>query len=342
MKVMDDLTSVTQSWNISDRITSAPIVSPKPIQDCPVYFEANSSCLTNRSPQETFEVLIHYLNKIKRIHIDYQALNNKIKGVYYCSVTDSPCSFMIKLFHAPLERKEKYLLEVQRRQGCCIIFRKFYQQILQALTAEGVVVPFTKTQSLSSKSIVTPELGQIDLDKPTLELLMKSVGKSDTNLEHLREIIRVLATSSNSEQNRALISESFSATYLCETLATILQLSDGEVRRCGATFLGNLATLETLRGEFINKLLGIMFKVLSGSNCDSAGFGLGCSELINRETQRQIGRTLSLFSKTHAKQMSQDPSSSSYLKTLTYLQKSTNDALFQADVLSTLEQMSVH
>jgi len=337
MKVID-MSSVTQSlqsWNISVT-ASAPKVQQKPVQDCPSYFESNSSCLTSRSPREAFEVLIHHLNKMKRIDIEYKPLNNKIKGVYYCHDSGSPCTFHIKLFKAPLGCKEKYLLEVQRRYGCVVVFRKLYQQILQALTAEGIAVPFTKT-AISSSSILAP--GQIVLDKPTLEILMKGV-KSNTNLEHLREILRLLACLSNSAQNRALLVESHSETNLCDLLARVLQLPDVEVRRCGAAFLGNIATVTNLRSELISKLLGTMFNILSGSTCGSAGFGEGCGELIKRETQRQIVRALLLISETHAKQIIQDPSASSYVKTLTNLQ-SSNDPGLRADVLLTLEQLKV-
>jgi len=236
-----------------------------------------------------------------------------------------------------LGTKEKYLLEVQRRYGCVVVFRRLYQQILQALLAEGVAVPFAKT-AISSSSILAP--GQISLDKPTLEILMKGVGKSNTNLEHLREIIRLLALLSNSAENRALLAESNSETNLCDILARVLQLPDVEVRRCGARFLGNIATVANLRSELITKLLGIMFSILSGSTCGSAGFGEGCGELIKREIQRQIVRALFLISETHAKQISEDPSASSYLKTLSNLQ-TTNDPVLRADVLLTLEQMKV-
>jgi len=266
-------------------------------------------------------------------------LSHKIKGVFYDTEGGSPCTFAIKLFKAPLGSKAKYLLEFQRRYGCVVVFRKFYHQILQTLTTEGVAVPLVQSPvSSSSSSIIVP--GQIVLDKGTLEILTRGVGKSGANLEHLREIISVLACLSKSDQNRIVLAESHSTTNLCDILARVLQLPDVEIRRCGATFLKNIATLEKIRGELITKLLGTMFRLLSSSDCGSSGFGGECDELITRETQRQVVRALALITETHAKQIIQDPLSSQYLKTLSNLQASS-DLVLRADVMITLQQMKV-
>jgi hypothetical protein len=318
MKVID-LSSVTQSLESFGFSvpTSSPSKAQKPVGECPPYFECNSSFLTNKPPRETFESLLHVLQK-RNIDHDYKAWNHKIKGVIYDNENSSPCTFNIKLFQAPLgAKKAKYLLEFQRRYGCVVVFRKFYQQVLQTLVAEGVAIPLVPTSSISATSLLAP--GQLVLDKGTLEILMRGVGKSSSNLEHLREIIRLLASLSKSSHNRAVLAESHGTTNLCDILARVLQLPDVEVRRCGATFLGNIAVLEDLRGELISKLLAVMFKILSSSDCGSSGFS-DCSDLMGRETQRQIIRALALITETHAKQVSQDPLFSQYFKALTNLQ----------------------
>jgi len=300
-----------------------------------IYFECNSSFLTNKSPRETFESVLHILRK-RNIDHNYQPLNHKIKGVYYDSENSSPCTFNIKLFNAPLGTKSKYLLEFQRRYGCVVVFRKFYQQLVQALSTEGVAVPLIQMPTMAPSPIVAP--GQIVLDKETLQILMRGVGKSNSNLEHLREIVRLLACLSKSTQNRSVLAEAHSSTNLVEILARVLQLPDVEVRRCGATLLANIAAMEKIRGELISKLLAIMFKILPSSDCGSAGFGEECVELMGRETQRQIGRALALITETHAKQIIQDPLYSQYLKTLTNLQ-SNNDTALRADAIVTLQHL---
>jgi hypothetical protein len=333
-----DMSSVTQSlesFGFSMPTSSPSKPQQKPVGECPPYFESNSSFLTNKPPKEAFESLIHVLQK-RNIDHDYKPLIHKIKGVFYDSENSSPCTFNIKLFQAPLgTKKARYLLEFQRRYGCVVVFRKFYSQILQTLLVEGIAIPLVSSTSLSPASILAP--GQIVLDKGTLDILMKGVGKSSSNLEHLREIIRLLAMLSKSSHNRAVLAESHGTTNLCDILARVLQLPDVEVRRCGATFLNNIAALEDLRGELISKLLAVMFKILSGSDCASAGFG-DCGELMGRETQRQIIRALALMTETHAKQVCQDPLFSQYHKALTTLQ-TCSDSVLRADVIVTLQHL---
>jgi len=308
------------------------------VGECPSYFESNSSFLTNKPPRETFDSVIHVLQK-RHIDHDYKPLSHKIKGVIYDNENSSPCTFNIRLFQAPLgTKKAKYLLEVQRRYGCVVVFRKFYQQVLQTLLAEGVAIPLAHiSSSVSPISVLTP--GQVVLDKQTLEILMRGVGKSSANLEHLREIVRLLASLSKSSHNRAVLAESHGTTNLCDILARVLQLPDVEVRRCGATFLGNIAVLEDLRGELISKLLAVMFRILSSTDVGSAGFS-DCVELMGRETQRQILRALALMTETHAKQVSQDPLFSQYFKALTKLQ-TCSDSVIRSDVNVTLQHLKV-
>jgi len=193
-----------------------------------------------------------------------------------------------------------------------------------------------QTLTTAPTSLIAP--GQLVLDKETLHILMRGVGNSNSNLEHLREIVRLLACLSKSTQNRSVLAETQSSTHLVEILARVLQLPDVEVRRCGATLLANVASMEKIRGELTDKLLAIMFKILRNPDCDSAGFGGDCVELMGRETQRQIGRALALIAETHAKDILQDPLYSQYLKTLTGLQ-SSNDTALRADAIVTLQHL---
>jgi len=339
---MDSVTQSLKTLNFSTPTVPSAKPQPKPVKECPPYFEFNSSFLTNKDRRETFEFLVDELQK-RSIDHDYKPLTHKIKGVFYDNENSSPCTFNIQLFQAPLgAKKAKYLVEFQRRYGCVVVFRKFYQQILQTLVTEGVGVPLVPG-SLPPMS-VSP--GQVVLDKGTLEILMRGVGSvgKPTNLEHLREIIRLLAILSKSSQNRAVLAESHGSgpdrINLCDLIARILQLPDVEVRRCGATFLGNIATLETLRGELITKLLAIMFQVLSNSDVPAAGFGADCVSLMGKETQRQIVRALVLITETHAKQVVQDPLFAQYAKVLAGL-KSSGDANFCANVATTLQHLKV-
>jgi len=319
---------------------SSSQVQAKPVKECPSYFESNFSFLSHKDLRATFESLLCELQK-KGVDYDYKPLTHKIKCIFYDSENSSPCTFNINLFQAPLSTpKAKYLVEFQRRYGCVVVFRKFYQTLLQSLVKGGLGVPLV-ARSLNPLPVLSLDYDPVmTLDKDTLKILSQAVGspgKASSNLEYLRETTRLLATLSKSSQNRAVFIESHGSQIdLCELIGQILQLPDVEVRRCGATFLGNLAVLETLREELITKLLPVMFQTLSKSDIGCAGFG--DSALIEKETHRQIVRALNTMIDTHAKQVVQDPFFSQYRKILVSL-KASSDQNLRADVLLALQQL---
>jgi len=211
-------------------------------------------------------------------------------------------------------------------------FEKLYQQFLQALAVQDVAAPFNPCSS-SSSSASLPSVGQTILDKETLEILLRGLG---SNLEHVREIVRLLSSFAKNPQNRAFLASSQSSTNLWDMFARVLDLQDGEIRRCAATFVNNMAVEQNIRSELISKLLASMFRILGGTKCDSAGFG-PC-EFLHRDTKRQMVHALSLVAETHAKQIALSPLFSQYLKTLTDLQ-SSDDNVLRLDVVVTLEYL---
>jgi len=82
MKVIDmnSVNQSLQSFGISTPVTH-PKTQQKPVEDCPAYFERNSSFLTKKSPRETFESVLHRLRK-RNIDHSYQSEIHKIKGDY--------------------------------------------------------------------------------------------------------------------------------------------------------------------------------------------------------------------------------------------------------------------
>lgn len=129
---------------------SQPKIQPRAIRDCPVYYEPNSSFLAKCSPDAIFDSILTQLKK-QNINYEFDEYKNKIKGEIkeigdYTSDSD-PCTFRIHVFKAPEDnmssKKAKFLVEVQRRYGCCVLFRRFYQPFLQALTSEGIAISFS-------------------------------------------------------------------------------------------------------------------------------------------------------------------------------------------------------
>eukprot|EP00456_Euglypha_rotunda_P066329 TRINITY_DN570_c0_g1_i24.p1 TRINITY_DN570_c0_g1~~TRINITY_DN570_c0_g1_i24.p1 ORF type:complete len:195 (+),score=15.27 TRINITY_DN570_c0_g1_i24:278-862(+) len=173
----------------------------------------------------------------------------------YSSDDSAPCTFKINLFKAPATaKKATCLVEVQRRYGCIVIFRRFYQQILQALTTEGVAI---SVSTLNAPTTIPPST--VNLDKSTVDALFRSIGNpsklSTMTLENLRETMRVFATVSKTSQNKSvLVSSDSDRSNLIEIILSALKLSDYEVRRCAATLLNNMSSMETLRTELISKL----------------------------------------------------------------------------------------
>jgi hypothetical protein len=319
---------------------SADTKAPLPIQDCPSYFESNSSFITTKPPASIFESII-CLFKEKRVDYEFQPYKHRLKGVTYNPDDCNRCTFKLKVFKAPLGRTGKYLVEFQRRCGCVVTFRNFYKQILQALSVEGVVVSTSGVSFALSPKILAG--GQVRLDQETVDVLIRSLGNlaEPTNLENLRETLRVLATLSKTSHNRAVLAEvrtTAERSGLCDLLLWVLNLEDSEVRRCGTTLLGNVAALETIRGELVSKLLASMFRLLSSTDSDVTEFD-SC-DLIEKEIQRQVAKTLAILTETHASEIAKDVHFSHYMQVLGK-HKSSPDEGLRADVLSTIQRLVV-
>jgi len=319
-----------QSFHISH---SSPSQATGPVQDCPSYFEANSSFLTNRSPQETWNSVLLTLEGVDHI---YKPLKNMVKGLYYDDA-GSPCSFIIRLFKAPSGSTSKHLLEIQRRFGCQFAFRKLYQQMLKSLAVQGGT-PFNPPSSSSTSPPPPPPLGQTVLDKQTRDNLYRGLG---ANLEHAREVMRLLSSCAKNSENRAVLADSESSTNLWDIISHLLECSkDGEILRNTASFLSCMAIEQSLRTDIISKLLSKMFTIIEGPKIESAGFGQ-CGDFLDFDTKRLLVHTVALTAETHAKQIIQSPLFSQYSKTLTNLQSSDDNAL-RGDVILTLKYLKAH
>jgi len=334
------LSSVTKSIDsLSFSSTKSPPQSrAAPIGDCPLYYEPNSSFLTNKTSSDILDSIRLQLVKRKIIH-QFFPLKHKIKGLMYSSEDSAPCTFKISLFKAPKNtKKATFLVEIQRRYGCIVLFRRFYQQILQALTMEGAAIPILAASTSSTTSAST-----ISLDKGTIDALFRSLGSpsklSTATLENLRETMRIFATISKTTPNKmALVSTDSDRSNLLELILNTLQVSDFEVRRCGATLLSNMATVESLRSELIPKLTGCMFKLLENTD-DSTAAGFTLSYLVEIEIQRQIAQALATITQTHGKDLMQQPDYSHYLEILNK-QKVAFDELFRESVQKILQQLT--
>jgi len=321
-------------------ITSASQSPTSPILDCPVYYEPNSSFLANKTPSAIFDSILLQLTKNQIIH-RFSPLKSRIHGLMYSSVDAAPCTFKINLFKAPKNtKKANFLVEVQRRYGCVVLFRRFYQQMLQVLTTEGVAISLSASSALS---VTPPAPSSISLDKEAVEDLFRNLGNpaklGSVTLESLRETLRVFVTVSKTSQNRlALLSSTTNRSKLLDIILNALQLSDSEVKRCGATLLCNMASVESLRSELVSKLVSCMFELLENAG-DSGAAGFASSSLIDTEIQRQIAQALVILTQTNAVDVSRQTNYSHFVEILNK-QKFAPDDLFRENVQKILQQLT--
>jgi len=238
-------------------------------------------------------------------------------------------------------KKQNFWIEVQRRNGCVVLFRRFYQQMLQALLTEGVAIPISASSAFSTP-LAPPS--SIFLDKEAVEDLFRSIGNPTklgmVTLESLRETMRVFVIVSKTSQNKlALISSDTDRSKLVEIILNTLQLSDYEVKRCGATLLSNVASVESLRSELVSKLVGCMFELLENVGDSGAAAGFASSSLIETEIQRQIAQALAILTQTHAVDVSRQTNYSYFVEILNK-QKLASDDLFRENVQKTLQQLT--
>jgi DNA-binding transcriptional ArsR family regulator len=261
----------------------------------------------------------------------------------YSTHDNAPCTFRVNLFKAPENaKKAKFLVEVQRRFGCVVVFRRFYQQFLQALATEGVAIPFFPLKPAATTDL-QPSPSQVTLDKTSLDLLLRSLGNPSkfgtVSLETLRETLRVLANLSRTSQNKeVLVDAETDRSILFEILLSALKLPDGEVRRCSATLLNNIATLKTVRSELITKLATCMFQTLDNtSDVSVAGFMSG--SLMEKESQRQIAQALVMLTETHASEVVRQPNYP-YFQEVLDKHKTSSDELLRESVQATITNLS--
>jgi len=192
-------------------------------------------------------------------------------------------------------------------------------------------------------SFVPSTSSEIVFDKATLAVLFENLGNpsklSTCDLENLRETLRVFASLSRTSENKAvLVSTETDRSNLFEVLFAVLKLPDCEVRRCGATLLNNLATLESIRGELISKLATSMFQMLDKTEDNSVVAGFMSGSLIEREIQRQITQALAIVTETHASDLA-GRSNFSYFEEILNKHKTSSDEVVRENVRATIANL---
>jgi len=139
-------------------------------------------------------------------------------------------------------------------------------------------------------------------------------------------------------QNKEVLVAETDRSILFEILLSALKLPDGEVRRCSATLLNNIATLKTIRSELITKLATCMFQMLDNTaDVSVAGFMSG--SLMEKESQRQIAQALAVLTETHASEVVRQPNYP-YFQEVLDKHKTSSDELLKESVQATIANLS--
>jgi len=173
------------------------------------------------------------------------------------------------------QTKGEYLIEMQRRSGCCVSFRKVTSQVFERFTQKG---KHEKVKILPQ----APSWGVVILDDATADVLaaMLSLSKSDQQQESLR----LLADASASSDNHGkIISAVGGLGKLGGSLLEALTSGDRQFERYASVLLANLCCSQSDYQLDIQKLIvNRMFDPLCAL--------LRLDSLGSLETKRQIHR----------------------------------------------------
>lgn len=280
-------------------------VNPDKVAPFPIYHERYSSFVSKAPLQEIISVIASQLELMDRVDFSYNSLEHSIRGVSYHENASTSWKFRV------YEGKEEntYLCEFQRRSGCGIGFRYFYQDITRACAClqAPVATPPVKRSVPKKESLPAPQ----DSEKSTPDLcpiLCKSVADwiGSQYLDVKVEGFRFLASLSRQTENQQLLVES---TELLKTLSSgPLVSTDIELQRLSMQILGDLCRNPHLQRDIADTFLDPIFRILeepsSYLKLDTQRNALGCllalasneairkSKLVEPTSRSRCRRTL--------------------------------------------------
>jgi len=273
------------------------------IPPCPPYYDSSSSFLSNKQSQALFTSIMSILEQRK---IDFSHVSAKIDCVCYTE-SNACCTFTIRVFESPNPRA-RYLVEVQRRSGCVVAFRRIFHLLLLSFSQNGVALGSPPTSEIPPQP--SPE---INLDKKTAALMLQTLSEQDTCLEYCRETLCVLSCISKQPRNIALLLEV--NPKLPDLLIHFFKSKDVETLRFTASFLSNLLSIRSSH-PVVRENLSLLFNAYSSNDLISPGFGRNARTLLHLETKRQITRCLISLTSNNSDIINKNPQISSYTKVL--------------------------
>jgi len=262
----------SQGKNLSFGLRYAPEpVKPLPIPDFPAYHEPRSSFFTSNI--EALGEISKDLQAISGVEVLFLQNAHKIKCCAYFD--GDSCTFRVHMFKAQV--KGQYLIEFQRRAGCCVVFRRVYSKVSSR---------FLPKSGRKEQLKVAP-LDIVRIDDVTAAFLvnMISVSKSDQQ----RDALRLLAHCSTLEDNRNKIVVTLGLAKLTAVLLEAITSGDRDFERYACVLLANLCQFpsehkDSVQREVVDKMFSPLCALLS---LDSLG---------SSETKRHVQKCIDSLS----------------------------------------------
>jgi len=244
--------SMIKDLSMSADLRHAPEpVKPLPLPDFPVYHEPRSSFTTSNS--SVLGEIGVALQAISGLEVQFVRNAHKIKCS--ASLDGDSCTFRVHMFKGQV--RGQFLVEFQRRSGCCVVFRKVYSQVSSRFLPKG---------EKQEKAAKVPSFGVVILDGETADLLtdMVSVSKSDQQ----RDTLRLLADCSTIEENRNKIVAALGIAKLTGVLLEAITSRDRDSERYGCVILANLCGSpsehkDSIQREVANQMFAPLCALLS-------------------------------------------------------------------------------
>jgi len=250
---------------VAEPVTNVPPVKTAQASEPPVlpfgadvYLLESSHFYTDETPASLVDGIMAAL-AASSVVSDFNAVKYKFKCSHY-SGHGTKLTFRIRLYTVN-ESGGKYLIEVQRRSGCCIQWKKLYDELLYSMTTPNIA----SEQRTSESELAVQRSGSAVDGMVNMEEALGFVRSNfkQVPLESQVEMSSALAALSATFTPREIPGDAFRVTAL-----VLLDSRDETVKLNTMSFLANAGERCLKRhGRFELEILGAIVNEIKGSDC---------------------------------------------------------------------------
>lgn len=115
-------------------LSSAALVTPAPLlPPAPFALEKFTSFEVTQPSSSTTDAVVQQLRAAiaaTGAQADYNPAKHKFKGISYCPGSFNAVRFTVRLYRTSNDADQRHVVEFQRREGCCMAWRGFYDSVL--------------------------------------------------------------------------------------------------------------------------------------------------------------------------------------------------------------------